>query len=129
MDDTKKPVPQGFVRQVASAPPKLDSAERAQLVRKGNELLNKGNLELAERIFVTCGWGDGLARVGDAHLKKRNYRKAMELYVRSKDEGRIQRMSVRIARVVRQWLLEDGVAPPSPGEPAAAPDQTGGTKA
>ena len=61
--------------------PQIDAETRAALIRKGNECLNRGELEIAERIFVTAGYTDGLKRLAEFHFrKKKNIKKALDLY-------------------------------------------------
>ena len=46
----------------------MDSRERAALVRKGNELFNRGEIKEAIEVFVKTGYKDGLHRVGDYYF-------------------------------------------------------------
>lgn len=103
-----------FIKTTGKSSSELNPADRAQLIRKGNESYNQGKFDLAERIFITCKYSDGLARIGDIHFKRQDYPKAMQLYVLSRDAGRIERLSKRMALVVRQWLLEDQAASQKP---------------
>ena len=68
--DILKKLPSGGLLKISaerSAP--ITREKRAALIRKGNELYNKGELALAQRIFVTTKYSDGLIRIGDRYLK------------------------------------------------------------
>ena len=89
--------------------PKKDSggvqgAERTALIRKGNELYNNGNFSLAERIFITTGYGDGLARMGDYHYKKNEYIEALDMYLKANDKAKSEQIIERMVFVIREWL-------------------------
>ena len=43
----------------------MDQKTRAELIRKGNECFNKGEIELAEKIFMKTQYQDGLSRMAD----------------------------------------------------------------
>ena len=45
----------------------VPSAQRAALIRKGNQLYADGKYDFAERIFVTVHYSDGLVRLGDLY--------------------------------------------------------------
>lgn len=46
----------------------MDNEERISLIRKGNELFNKGDITGASAIFVKTGYRDGLTRVADYYF-------------------------------------------------------------
>ena len=97
----------GFIKSTGSSRPALSGEQKALLIRKGNDLFNKGQYELAERIYVATGYSDGMVRVGDIHFKRQRYREAMRLYQLAPDAGRVHKLAKRMALVVRQWLIED----------------------
>jgi len=85
----------------------LGSKERLLLVRKGNEIFNKGDIEKAARIFTTTAYRDGLIRVGDYYyFEKRDALRALNYYVDAKYDRGIQAISERIASVIKRWLEE-----------------------
>ncbi|HOT46942.1 MAG TPA: hypothetical protein PLM53_16425 [Spirochaetota bacterium] len=45
----------------------MDSKERVELIRRGNELFNSGDIAKAAALFVKTGYRDGLTRIAD-HL-------------------------------------------------------------
>ncbi len=45
----------------------MDSKERVELIRRGNEFFNNGEISKAAALFVKTGYRDGLTRIAD-HL-------------------------------------------------------------
>jgi hypothetical protein len=86
----------------------LTPKERITLIRKGNELFNRGDIDKASKIYVTTAYKDGLIRVGDYYLfEKKDALKALYYYLEAKYEKRIRELSERIAFVLKKWLRED----------------------
>lgn len=86
----------------------LTPKERILLIRKGNELMNGGDIEKAEKIFVATAYKDGLIRIGDYYyFDKKNVFKALNLYLEAKYEKRIRELTERMALVLKKWLNED----------------------
>jgi len=109
MDSSKKvtnPAP-GFIKERAGSQPNLTGEQKAQLVRRGNELFNERKYDLAERIFLTTAYTDGLIRLGDVFYKRHDYAHAMRLYTQAPDSQRVEKVAKRMALVVRQWLIEE----------------------
>ena len=112
----------GLIRTGTVAPPRISSEQKAQLLRKGNELFNNGQFELAEKIFITLGYSDGLTRLGDHYFKKADYPRAALLYKKAPDLVRFGKVCERMAMVVRLLLKE---ASPSLQEQLQRPNQEG----
>ncbi len=92
---------------MAEQEPPIDSETRAALIRKGNECMNRGDIDMAERIFVTACYADGLKRLAEYHFrKKKNIKKAVELYrlAGGKEE---EAMYELIAMGIKRLLAED----------------------
>ena len=86
----------------------LTPKERIILIRKGNELLNDGKIDMAEKIFITTAYKDGLIRIGDYYLfDQKNVFKALNLYLEAKYEKRIKELTERMALILKKWLNED----------------------
>lgn len=96
----------GFIRTGTGAPGQISSEQKVQLLRKGNELFNAGQYALAERIFTTLAYTDGLTRLGDYYYKKADYKKAAELYLCAPDQKRLAKVCARMAQVVRLLMAE-----------------------
>ncbi len=43
----------------------MDPKERVELIRRGNEFFNRGDIARAEALFMKAGYRDGLTRVAD----------------------------------------------------------------
>lgn len=95
---------QGFIKTTAR--PVIDSIQKVQLNRKGNELFNKGDIKGAERIFITTGYSDGLIRVGDWYLAHGKNLEALKLYWLAPDKKKAEPLIENLAALI-QKLLED----------------------
>lgn len=58
----------------------LSSKERVQLIQKGNVLFYREKYTLAERIFRTAKYQDGLIRLGQYYFNQKNYFRSAELF-------------------------------------------------
>ncbi|GHV29207.1 hypothetical protein AGMMS4952_14560 [Spirochaetia bacterium] len=99
----------GFVKTVASyrrSAPSIDGSQKVALNRKGNILYNAGDIEGAKRIFLTTGYSDGLARIGDYYLSKGRDLDALRMYWIAPDKAKagsiIMRLSVLIQKVMHE---------------------------
>ena len=93
-----------FVRTTRAA---LSPQDRTQLVRRGNEFFNNGNIDAAKRIFLTVHYTDGLIRLGDYYHKKNDFLEAFRMYWLAPDQRRVEQLAEKMAGVVRKWLSED----------------------
>lgn len=64
----------------AETPPPLTSKERVTLIHKGNAIFNRGDMALAEKVFRTARYQDGLIRVAEHHYKQKLYLKSAEIF-------------------------------------------------
>ncbi|MCL2026034.1 MAG: hypothetical protein FWG92_04435 [Leptospirales bacterium] len=46
----------------------MEQKQRVELIRKGNELFNKGDIETAAKVFIKTVYKDGLTRVADYYF-------------------------------------------------------------
>jgi hypothetical protein len=107
VDDILKKLPSGgFLKIGMERTAPLPREKRAALIRKGNELYNKGELALAQRIFVTTKYSDGLIRVGDRYLKEGKPLDALRLYWVAPAADRTAAVVEKIALVMKHWLAE-----------------------
>ncbi len=107
-EDLLKKLPQGgFLKVAQGKPSPLSQDTRAALIRKGNELFNKGELDLAKRIFLTTHYSDGLIRLGDAYFKKGRSLDALRAYWLAPSPEKVTAVAERIALVMREWLREE----------------------
>ncbi len=97
---------EGFLKVVAPAKTVVDPARKAALIRKGNQILNEGDVETARKIFLTLGYSDGISRVGDYYYRKCDYFEAYRLYTLAPAPEKRAELIGRMAGVVREWLNE-----------------------
>lgn len=76
------------------------------LNRKANALFNDGKIEMAERIFITTGYSDGLTRCGDSYAEKNEYIKALRLYLLAHNKRKSDPLIEKIAGMVSTLMKE-----------------------
>ncbi len=96
----------GFLKVSKNDVPKLSSEQRTILIRKGNELFNRGQFADAKRIFLTTGYTDGLMRLGDYYYQNGQPLEAFRMFWLAPDTGKRDALIVKMASVVRHWLHE-----------------------
>ena len=106
LDILKKLPASGFLKIAAETPAPLPREKRAALIRKGNELFNKGEFGLAQRIFVTTKYSDGLIRIGDYYVKGGKPLEALRAYWLAPAPDKTAAIVEKIAQVMKQWLSE-----------------------
>ncbi|MBQ0040012.1 MAG: hypothetical protein KBS64_06265 [Treponema sp.] len=82
----------------------LSDQQKVALNRKANALFNEGNLEMAERIFITTGYSDGLTRTGDKYAEKHLYLKALKLYLLAHNKRKSEPLIEKISQTVSVLL-------------------------
>lgn len=70
----------GFIKTGELPVKELNSEQKAKLNRRGNELFNLHDIKSAEKIFMTTGYSDGLARVGDYYAQNNQKITALKFY-------------------------------------------------
>lgn len=103
--------PKGFIRTGSANPGPVSKEQKAQLLRKGNELFNQGRYDMAERIFLTLHYTDGLTRLGDLFYKRGDFPRAARLFQQAPDPRRLELVCRQMAGVVRLWLTEESERP------------------
>jgi hypothetical protein len=104
--NSKLPPAPGFIKVGEDKLPELSSRQRTALIRKGNELYNKGKLAEAQRIFLTARYSDGLIRIGEHYRSKNKPLHAFRMFWQAGDSSRTEPMIEQMAGVVRHWLHE-----------------------
>ena len=84
----------------------LNDQQKVALNRKANTLFNEGKFEMAERIFITTGYSDGLTRVGDRYASKNEYFKALRLYLLAHNKRKSEPLIEKISRIISVMLKE-----------------------
>ena len=104
----KKLPPGGLLKKTQVKPVELTTQQRTALIRKGNEVLNRGDVALAERIYRTTRYTAGLARIGDWYMRQNRPLEALDAYRAGRCRGKADFVVGRMARVVSGWLKEEG---------------------
>jgi len=105
-DILKKLPPGGFLKTTQGTHARITREQRAALIRRGNELYNKGDLDLAQRIFITTKYSDGLIRIGDRFADGGKPLEALRAYWLAPCPEKAAVLIERIAKVMKQWLSE-----------------------
>ncbi|MBQ3800586.1 MAG: hypothetical protein II837_09850 [Treponema sp.] len=110
-DDLKKQIDEkqggeGFIKVTDLPVGNLSAQQRVILNRKANELFNAGKVEMAERIFITTGYSDGLTRCGDKYAEKNEYIKALRLYLLAHNKRKSEPLIEKVAAMVSTMLGE-----------------------
>jgi hypothetical protein len=105
-DILKKLPPGGFFKTTQEKSARISKEQRAALIRRGNELFNKGDFGLAQRIFITTKYSDGLIRIGDWYADGGKPLEALRAYWLAPCPEKAAVLIERIAKVMKQWLSE-----------------------
>jgi hypothetical protein len=105
----------GFIKTSGDRGPTLSREQRTALIRKGNELFNNGNMDQAKRVFLTTHYTDGLIRMGDFYMNKKQPLEAFRMYWLAPERRKCDYLIERMAGVVRSWLEESGRKEPDDG--------------
>ncbi len=108
-DDLKKQIDSmqgsdGFIKVTDQPVGNLSAQQRVVLNRKANALFNDGKIDMAERIFITTGYSDGLTRVGDVYAQKNDYLKALKLYLLAHNKRKSEPLIEKLSSVVSAML-------------------------
>jgi hypothetical protein len=106
-DRVLRSMPQeGFLK--VTRPPALEVSpeQKALLIRKANELFNRGDLDQAKKIFVTTRYSDGMIRLGDLYAQKKDYLSAFQMYKMAPSPERAEAMILNLTAVLKNWIKE-----------------------
>ncbi|HVP18679.1 MAG TPA: hypothetical protein VMU36_06750 [Spirochaetia bacterium] len=106
-DILKKLPPGGFLKTTQGSNARISKEQRAALIRRGNELFNKGEFGLAQRIFITTKYSDGLIRIGDHFAEGGKPLEALRAYWVAPCPEKAAVLIERIAKVMKEWLSEE----------------------
>ena len=96
----------GFVKVVEKPNATLSKEQRSSLIRRGNEMLNRGEIDTAKKIFITTGYKDGLIRLGDHYYRKKQVLEAFRMYQAASYRGSVNTMIEKMAMIIRSWLID-----------------------
>ena len=111
-DDLKKQIDSkqgtsGFIKVTDQPVSALSAQQRVVLNRKANVLFNEGKIDMAERIYITTGYSDGLTRVGDYYSEKNEYMRALRLYLLAHNRRRADPLIEKCAGLVSVMLKSE----------------------
>ncbi|MDC7224096.1 MAG: hypothetical protein PQJ60_10170 [Spirochaetales bacterium] len=104
MDILAKIPQEGFLKTTVEKRDDLSSQQRVQLIRRGNEFFNEGNMEMARKIFLTLNYKDGITRLGDFYYEKGEPLEALKMYREAEAQAKVDEMVIRMAQVIKKWL-------------------------
>jgi hypothetical protein len=87
--------------------PVVDGTQKAALNRKGNALYNSGDIEGARRIFLTTGYSDGLARIGDYYKKEGRELDALRMYWIAPDRNKAEPLIAKLSAIIQNMLQDE----------------------
>ncbi|MDH4261681.1 MAG: hypothetical protein OEV78_01410 [Spirochaetia bacterium] len=86
----------------------MDNTEKVQLIRKGNQAFNEGNIDLASKIFKATEYKDGLIRVGDHYyFDQKQPLMAYGYYKRANHNIMLEKISDGFIFALKCWLDDD----------------------
>lgn len=86
----------------------MNNEERVSLIRKGNELFNKGDITGAAAIFVKTGYRDGITRVADYYFfDKKLPLIALKFYKMVNHKERVDEIFARMIFALGKLLKSD----------------------
>ena len=102
----EKKIPDGFIKLTDNPVNGLSSEQKVILNRKANTMFNNGNVEDARRIFITTGYSDGLTRVGNYYMDKKESLKALKAYYLAHNTRETEPIYEQIAKVISKLISE-----------------------
>ncbi len=100
----------------------MDKKERIELIRKGNMLFNKGEIEKASIIFRKTGYRDGLTRIGDYYFyEKKQPLIALKYYKMVNKTEKVNEIFERMVFALGKWIGEDKVKDEKPSQAVKLP--------
>ena len=94
-------IKEGFIKTSELPVNTLTAEQKARLNLRGNELYNKKDIAAAERIFITTGYSDGLARIGDYYANKNEQLKALKFYHLAHNTNKEGILLDKLAEIIR----------------------------
>ncbi|UTC67705.1 MULTISPECIES: hypothetical protein [unclassified Treponema] len=95
---------EGFIKTAELPVKNLTAEQKAKLNLRGNELYNQNDIAAAERIFITTGYSDGLARIGDYYAKQNQKLKALKFYHLAHNTYKEDILLDQLAEIIRMLI-------------------------
>jgi hypothetical protein len=105
-EEALKRIPKEGLLRLTADKPDVPEDKRIALIRKGNELFNNGQLDLAKKVFLTAGYQDGLVRLGDRYSEEKKPLEAFRMYWLAGHAAKTDKIVEKMSWIVRQWLHE-----------------------
>jgi hypothetical protein len=102
----KKLPKEGFLKITSSRASPLSNEQKVALIRKGNELFNQKQYDLAKKLFLTTGYSDGLIRLGNLYLEQNMPLEAFRMYWLAPDKKKVDTMLEKTISIIKKWLKE-----------------------
>ncbi|MCR5080585.1 MAG: hypothetical protein K6B17_04490 [Treponema sp.] len=102
----KKQDSYAFIKTTDAPVSGLSDPQKVALNRKANALFNEGKFEMAERIFITTGYSDGLTRVGDKYAEKNEFLDALKLYLLAHNKRKSEPLIEKVSQTISALLKE-----------------------
>lgn len=96
----------GFIKVTDEPVSDLTSQQKVALNRKANALFNEGKIAMAQRIFITTGYSDGLTRCGDKALEQNRPIDALKLYLLAHNKRKSEPLIEKLSGVLSMLLRE-----------------------
>jgi len=106
-EDALKKIPKEGFLKLTEDKVEIPEEKRVALIRRGNELFNKGDVELAKKVFLTARYADGLVRVGDNYFALKKPLEALRMYWLAGNAKKTGALVLRMANVIKNWLKEE----------------------
>ncbi len=98
---------EGFIKLTKPQGSDLSDEKRIALIRMGNELLARGDLDRAKKIFFTTNYKEGMTKVGVALFQKGEYLEALRFFYFADNKEKIGIICSKMAEVLKIWLRSD----------------------
>lgn len=86
----------------------MDAKTRIELIRRGNEFFNKGDIEKAAQIFKATNYRDGLIRVGDYfYFEKHQPLRAYGYYRQAGYDKGLEKIKLGFVFALKCWLWNE----------------------
>ena len=102
-----KSIPKQGLLKLTTQEVELSKKKKIALIRKGNEFYNQGNMEMAQKVFITANYADGLVRLGDHYFEHKKPLEAFRMYWLAKNKKKINTFVEKIAGIIKKWIKEE----------------------
>ena len=97
---------EGFLKVTRPPAPEVSTEQKVLLIRKANELFNRGDIDQAKKIFVATRYSDGMIRLGDLYARQKDYLSAFQMYKMAPAPDRAEAMILNLTAVLKNWIKE-----------------------